>query len=95
MPAAAKATKCSPALPCPGLPSTKHSPGTRNIRAPPPTGYETTANSLAYAAYAIAADPEVERKVLAEVDAFGRDRAPTFKDLEASHYRKKNIKKLD
>ncbi|KAL4448043.1 hypothetical protein ABPG75_005262 [Micractinium tetrahymenae] len=47
-------------------------------------GYETTANLLSYCIYLLALHPEHEAKVLAEVDAFGRERTPTAADLEAS-----------
>lgn len=39
-----------------------------------PAGYETTANALAFAIHSIAANPCVEAKMLAEIDAFGRER---------------------
>ncbi|GBF88848.1 cytochrome P450 [Raphidocelis subcapitata] len=44
-------------------------------------GYETTANTLAYTLYAISANPRVQERVLAEIDAFGRDRAPGHADV--------------
>ena len=43
-------------------------------------GYETTASTLAFAVHFIAQHPHVEAKLLAEVDAFGRDAAPTYDD---------------
>ena len=46
--------------------------------------YETTANSLAFTLYMLAR-PENKSKVerlTAEVDAFGRNRVPTFEDLD-------------
>lgn len=36
----------------------------------PCVGYETTSVALTYAVYAIASHPEVEEKLLQEVDAF-------------------------
>jgi len=36
--------------------------------------YETTANTLSYCVYNIAGNPRVQERLLAEVDAFGRDR---------------------
>ena len=44
-------------------------------------GYETTANTLAFSIYNIAAHPEVQRRVLEEIDAYGRDKAPRVQDL--------------
>ena len=41
-------------------------------------GYETTASALAFAVQFIAQHPHVEAKLLAEVDAFGREAAPTY-----------------
>jgi cytochrome P450 len=48
-------------------------------------GYETTASSLAFTVYHVAKNPEAEAKLLAEVDAFGRDRVPTLEDLDQVH----------
>jgi pentalenene oxygenase len=45
-------------------------------------GYETTANTLAYCVYNIAAHPEVEARLLAEVDAYGRGRKVQYRDLD-------------
>lgn len=45
-------------------------------------GYETTANTLSFAIYNIARDPEVQRRLLLEVDAFGRDKRVTYADLD-------------
>jgi cytochrome P450 len=45
-------------------------------------GYETTANTLSFSIYNIARDPEVERRLLQEVDQFGRDRRVTYQDLD-------------
>lgn len=39
-------------------------------------GYETTASALAFTAYYIAQNPDKEAKLLAEIDAFGRDAHP-------------------
>lgn len=44
-------------------------------------GYETTANTLAFSIYNIATHPEVQQRLLQEVDAFGRDRRVTYADL--------------
>ncbi|KAF8072691.1 AL21 [Scenedesmus sp. PABB004] len=49
-------------------------------------GYETTANTLAFCLYGIAAHPRVQERLLAEVDAFGRDRAVTYADLDRFPY---------
>jgi len=46
-------------------------------------GYETTANTLAFSIYNIATHPEVQQRLLEEVDAFGRDRKVTYADLGA------------
>ncbi len=43
--------------------------------------YETTANVLAYTIYCLCTHPEAQRRAVAEVDAFGRDRMPEYKDL--------------
>ncbi len=45
-------------------------------------GYETTANALAFAIYLLSTNPAKRERLLAEVDAFGRDRAPTLADLD-------------
>lgn len=50
------------------------------------TGYETTANALAYTAYCLTLNPEKQAKVLAEIDAWGVDRTPSFEDLEDFPY---------
>lgn len=47
-------------------------------------GYETTANTLSYCVYNIAGNPRVQERLLAEVDAFGRDRQITHADLATS-----------
>lgn len=44
-------------------------------------GYETTSTALSYTLYALARNPEVYRKLLEEVDTFGRDKVPSFDDL--------------
>lgn len=44
-------------------------------------GYETTASALAFAVHFIAHHQDKEAKLLAEIDAFGRDAVPTFDDL--------------
>ena len=43
--------------------------------------YETTTASIAFAVYFLATHPEKERILLEEIDAFGRDRQPTFADV--------------
>lgn len=45
-------------------------------------GYETTANTIAYAIYLLSLYQDKEAKLLAEVDAFGRDQLPTAEQLE-------------
>jgi cytochrome P450 len=51
-----------------------------------PQGYETTANTLAYAVYNISAHPEVEARLLAEIDAVGHDRVIGYADMsQACH----------
>ena len=45
-------------------------------------GYETTANALAFAIYLLSTNPAKRERLLAEVDAFGRDRVPTLRDLD-------------
>ena len=47
-------------------------------------GYETTASALAYTVYCLALNPRAEAALLAEVDAWGRDKAPAMDDLAAS-----------
>lgn len=49
-------------------------------------GYETTANTLAYCVYNIAAHPQVQARLLAEVDAYGRGRKVAYKDLDQFPY---------
>lgn len=44
--------------------------------------YETTANTLAFTIYLLAVNPEVEARLIAEVDAFGRTNAITTADLD-------------
>ena len=44
-------------------------------------GYETTATTLAWIWHAITQQPEIERKLQAEVDAALGDRTPVFADL--------------
>lgn len=45
-------------------------------------GYETTANALAFALYLIAVNKAAESRITAEIDAFGRNRTPTYEDIE-------------
>lgn len=47
-----------------------------------PCRYETTANTLAFTIYLLAVNPEVEKRLVAEVDAFGRANAITTADLD-------------
>lgn len=49
-------------------------------------GYETTANGLAFTVYLLATNPDKERRMLEEIDAFGRDREVTHADLEKFPY---------
>ena len=49
-------------------------------------GYETTSTAISYALYELARNPEVQRKLQAEVDAFGRERQPSFDDLSSFPY---------
>ncbi|MEW5298017.1 MAG: hypothetical protein WDW36_001181 [Sanguina aurantia] len=49
-------------------------------------GYETTANTLAFTIYLLAVNPEVEKRLVAEVDAFGRANAITTADLDKFPY---------
>ena len=44
-------------------------------------GYETTANALAFTTYLLAHNPDKEAKMIAEIDAFGRDTVPGYDDL--------------
>jgi len=44
-------------------------------------GHETTAHTLSFALFHIAQTPEVEAKLIATLDAFGRDRPLTYDDL--------------
>jgi hypothetical protein len=45
-------------------------------------GYETTANTLAFSIYNIARYPEVQARLLQEVDAFGRGRPVSAADMD-------------
>lgn len=45
-------------------------------------GYETTANTLSYCVYNIAAHPEAQQRLLEEVDAYGRHRKVEYKDMD-------------
>ncbi|MEW5298014.1 MAG: hypothetical protein WDW36_001178 [Sanguina aurantia] len=45
-------------------------------------GYETTANTLAFAVYLLAVNPEAEARLIAEVDAFGRSNHIAASDLD-------------
>ncbi len=46
------------------------------------SGYETTATALTFAIHLLCTNPAKRDKLLAEVDAFGRNRAPTLRDLD-------------
>ena len=45
-------------------------------------GYETTANALAFSVYLLSTNPAKRDRLLAELDAFGRNRTPTLRDLD-------------
>ena len=45
-------------------------------------GYETTANALAFAVYLLTANPAKRDRLLAELDAYGRTRTPTLRELD-------------
>ena len=49
-------------------------------------GYETTSTAISYALYELARNPAVQSKLQAEVDAFGRERQPSFDDLSSFPY---------
>ena len=51
-------------------------------------GYETTANTMAFTCYCLArpCNADKQEKLVAEIDAFGREREPTFEDLEQLPY---------
>ncbi|KAL3159373.1 hypothetical protein ABBQ38_009804 [Trebouxia sp. C0009 RCD-2024] len=49
-------------------------------------GYETTSTAISYALYELARNPVVQSKLQAEVDAFGRERQPSFDDLSSFPY---------
>ncbi|GIL53389.1 hypothetical protein Vafri_9035 [Volvox africanus] len=50
-------------------------------------GYEPTANTLTFTVYCIATHPEVEKRLVAEVDeVVGRNRIPNEADLERLPY---------
>lgn len=44
-------------------------------------GHETTAHTLSFALYEIAQNPEIEQKLIAELDAFGNNRPIRYNDL--------------
>mmetsp|Transcript_30640 Transcript_30640/g.86665 ORF Transcript_30640/g.86665 Transcript_30640/m.86665 type:complete len:403 (-) Transcript_30640:455-1663(-) len=50
-------------------------------------GYETTANALAFTLYNVTRFPEVEKKIIEEVDAFGRDKEPNYHDIQEGHFK--------
>lgn len=49
-------------------------------------GFETTANALGYTCHLLASNPDKQRRVLEEIEAFGREREPSFEDLEKLPY---------
>lgn len=49
-------------------------------------GYETTSMAIAFTAYLLARNPDAEAKLLAEIDAQGRDAVPTWETLEKWPY---------
>jgi hypothetical protein len=51
----------------------------------PARRYETTANALAYTIYCLSTHPEAQQRVLAEVDAFSRDRLQRHDELAQVH----------
>jgi cytochrome P450 len=48
--------------------------------------YETTANALSFTIYLLSNNKAKEAKMLEEIDRFGRDRKPTYADLESFPY---------
>ena len=54
-------------------------------------GHETTANTMAWVFFLLSTHPEVEAKLLAEVDEALPDRAPTFDDLPKLPYAERVI----
>lgn len=46
------------------------------------TSYETTASSILYCIYHIAQHPDVQQRLLQEIDRFGRNRKVTYQDLD-------------
>ena len=49
-------------------------------------GYETTSTAISYALYELARNPQVQQKLQAEVDGFGRERQPSYDDLSSFPY---------
>ncbi|XP_055959143.1 cytochrome P450 3A24 isoform X2 [Patella vulgata] len=49
-------------------------------------GYETTANTLHFVAYNLAKNPEVQEKVIKEIEAHVGDREPTYDDINKLTY---------
>ena len=51
-------------------------------------GFETTANTLAFACYLLARPCNAEKQaaLAAEIDAYGRHQEPTFEDLDRLPY---------
>ena len=44
-------------------------------------GYETTSMALTYALYELSRSPVMQRRLVDEVDRFGREKEPAFADL--------------
>ena len=55
-------------------------------------GHETTSNALTWTLYALSQHPEIERTLMAEVDAVLGGRAPTFEDLPKLRYAEQVLK---
>jgi cytochrome P450 len=49
-------------------------------------GHESPANALSWACYLLAANPDVEQRLVAEIQDVLGDRTPTFEDLASLHY---------
>ena len=45
-------------------------------------GYETTGNALGFTLYLLAAHPEAQQRLVAEVRSFGLSRRPNYESLE-------------
>lgn len=49
-------------------------------------GFETTANAMSFMCYLLATNPEKQRLLLEEISSFGRNRVPTYEDLDKLTY---------